>query len=133
MKNSEIQIKFKDELLKKNEQIIQLNKKINQCATGGDNYPIITESIDHTNSICHFSINNYGDKNNVPLYDVYALIIDLDEKKIIEDSNDLTLPQMITLSEQKAVTRINVGYLPGVAGLKHLLSVNCPPQILKSL
>ena len=127
-KNLEIQIKFEKDLNKKNEEIIQLNKELTQYTIGGDNYPIITESIDHTTSTCHFSIFNFVGEKKLPLYDVYALIIDLDEQKSIEKNNELTLPQKMRLSEEKAVMRVNVGYLSGLAGVRPLLSVKCPPQ-----
>lgn len=128
IKNLEIQVEFEQNLNQKNEEIIQLNKELTQYTIGGDNYPIITESIDHTTSTCHFSIFNFVGEKKLPLYDVYALIIDLDEQKSIEKNNELTLPQKMRLSEEKAVMRVNVGYLSGVGGVRHLLSIKCPPQ-----
>lgn len=127
--NLENQTKFEHKLNLKNEEIILLNKEVIQYTVGGNNYPIITESIDHANSICHFSIGNMVGEKPFPLYDVHALIIDIDKDEQIQRNPNLSLHEkMNLLAEQKVVLRIAVGYLSGVSGRQHLFSAKLPPQ-----
>jgi hypothetical protein len=119
---------FEEKLNSKNEEIIKLNNKVFQYTVGGDNYPLIFDAIDHNNSKCDFTISNYRSKEPLPLYDVHVLVIDLDKKKSVEERKDLTIMQQMNLMEQEVFKRIDVGYLSGVSGAKHIFSASLPPK-----